>query len=260
MSSAAELAGKHVLITRGGEQGERLAGAVAGSGGIPHVVPLIDFRPYDDPNAAVLMKAVEDYDWIVFTSKNGVDYFFRYAHEHRPGIEAVLSSAKLGVVGEKTGAALERYGLKADFMPSLYTAKDYVDEFFGKGLRAERVLIPKGNLARNTIAEGFRSRNISADEWIIYETVYPSSDRAELIRLLKENILDAAIFTSPSTFNHFMSVAKQHNACKQLDRLTVACIGPVTRETVEKEGLTVQVCPDTYTMDALINDLRQYYQ
>lgn len=253
------LRGKHVLITRGGEQGEKFCNDVASAGGIPYMVPLIDFRPNKDLNAVRFIQSLDQYDWIIFTSKNGVKYFFQHIDSHRERFEMLKDRIHFAAVGEKTRAELNRYRVDSHFMPNIYTAEDFSREFFEKGFTAKRALIPKGNLASTTIAESFRSHHIVADEWIVYETFYPTKDIGRLVKIIKEDRLDAACFTSPSTFHHFMKVAKQYHLEEYIETILYASIGKVTQRAIENEGYTVMVCPEKYTIDSMFQELCQYF-
>ncbi|HEY4554568.1 MAG TPA: uroporphyrinogen-III synthase [Bacillaceae bacterium] len=253
------LKGKHILITRGGEQGVQFCSWVANAGGVPHMVQLIDFRPHEDPNAQMYMKSIKEYEWIIFTSKNGVNYFFQHMREHMNEFARVLPDIRFAAVGEKTRAELEKRNVQSHFMPNIYTAEDFAREFFEKGLTGERVLIPKGNLAGKTIAESFRSRNLRADEWIVYDTFYPSEDEGMLITLLQEDRLDMAVFASPSAFQHYQSVVDRNGLLGHSQKLYYASIGTVTKKKMEKAGYQVDVCPDTFTMDEMFAEIRRFY-
>ncbi|MEK3890564.1 uroporphyrinogen-III synthase [Bacillus sp. FSL K6-3431] len=253
------LAGKHVLITRGSEQGEKFCMNVASKGGIPYMVPLIDFRAHEDINGPLFIKNIAQYDWIIFTSKNGVDYFFQHIQGHIDQSQFRESNIQFAVVGEKTREALDRYKLPSRFMPNVYTAEDFAREYFERELSAKRVLIPKGNLASKTIAESFRSHHIVADEWIVYDTYYPTEKTDNLIQLLTEDQLDIVAFTSPSTFNHFKKIIDQYHLDNHAKKIEIATIGTVTKRAVEQAGYEVSVCPQTFTIDSMFAELCTYF-
>lgn len=259
MTEGHPLKGKHVLITRGGEQGDKFCHDVASAGGIPYMVPLIDFRPYEDLNAPGFIHSLDRYDWIIFTSRNGVKYFFHHIDHLRESFELMKKNIRFAAVGEKTRAELRRYHISAEFMPNVYTAEDFGREFFLHGYTGTRVLIPKGNLASKTVAAHFRSRGIIADEWIVYETFYPTKDTNRLVHILREDRLDAACFTSPSTFHHFMKVVNQYHLREHAGKINMASIGKVTKKAIEEEGFSMTICPDTYTIDAMFHELCQYF-
>ncbi len=253
------LRGRHVLITRGGEQGEKFCNDVASTGGIPYMVPLIDFRPHEDLNAVHFIQSLHKYDWIIFTSKNGVKYFFQHIESQRQQFEMFKEHIQFAAVGEKTRAELSRYRVESHFMPNIYTAEDFSREFFEKGHTAKRALIPKGNLASTTIAESFRSHHVIADEWVVYETFYPTKDIGRLVTIIKEDRLDAACFTSPSTFHHFNKVIKQYHLEEHLQSILLVSIGKITKRAIENEGYLVKVCPEKYTIDSMFHELCQYF-
>ncbi|MBS4176174.1 uroporphyrinogen-III synthase [Lederbergia citrea] len=253
------LKGKHVLITRGSDQGEKFCNDVASAGGIPYMIPLIDFRAHEDINAPYFISNIKQYDWIIFTSKNGVNYFFQHIQDKIEDYELINSQLQFAVVGEKTQEALNRYRLPSQFMPNVYTAEDFARDFFELGLNANRVLIPKGNLASTTIADSFRSRNLVADEWIVYDTYYPTKETDKLIKILKEDLLDVAAFTSPSTFNHFIKIVKQNHLDLHAKKLLMAAIGTVTKRTIEQAGFHAPIWPATFTIDHMFEELCDYF-
>lgn len=253
------LTGRHILITRGSDQGEKFCMDVASAGGIPYMIPLIDFRAHEDMNAPYFIDQLTQYDWIIFTSKNGVDYFFHHIKDLIDLSALRHSHIQFAVVGEKTREALDRYHFSSRFMPNVYTAEDFAREYFEQDLTAKKVLIPKGNLASKIIAEGFRSHNIIADEWIVYDTYYPVDKTDELVRLLSEDRLDVAAFTSPSTFNHFNKIVDEFHIDLRSKKLEIATIGTVTGRRVEQAGFQVSICPETFTIDSMFAALCDYF-
>lgn len=254
------LKGQHVLITRGGEQGEKFCMDVANAGGIPHMVPLIDFRPYKDVNESYYKSNISQYDWIIFTSKNGVHHFFQHFKENPNEQLFNEGKIKFAVVGEKTKEALERYHIASHFMPNVYTAEAFANEFDPLDEQPKKVLIAKGNLASTVIAERFRTQGIRADEWIIYETFYPTANVGKLTQLLKNELINVAAFTSPSTFNHFLKIVQQHHLSYALETLIVAAIGTVTKQRIEQAGIKVHICPDTFTIDEMFAAICSYFE
>lgn len=259
MNSLRPLEGRHVLITRGGEQGNKFCLDVASKGGIPHIVPLIDFRAHTDSNADYFIQNISQYDWIIFTSKNGVYYFFEQVNNRIDRNVLLDSNVQFAVVGEKTREALNDYQISSKFMPNIYTAEEFANEFFEHNFSSRKVLIPKGNLASTTVADSFRKRGMIADEWIVYETFYPTKERNRLVQLLREDILDVAAFTSPSTFHHFMQIVQEYQLLTHSQKLMYASIGTVTKRAIEKEGYNVKICPRNFTLDDLFQEICHYF-
>jgi uroporphyrinogen-III synthase len=259
MGGILPLAGKQILITRGQNQAADFAAKIKSLGGIPHIVPLIAFQHVHDSREEEFLRKLETFDWVIFTSKNGVDFFFQILSERDVNPQKRIA-AKFAVVGAKTEQALKKHGFQADFIPDQYTADEFVRCIQNGRFRAERALIPKGNLSKESIARALRSSGASAEEWVVYATIFPKESEEKLVSLLNQDILDVACFTSPSTVRHFMKVVDKHQLKQHLSRLIFASIGPVTCKELKKYCLPVHISPKEYTIDALIEEICVFYQ
>lgn len=257
MDSSLPLSGREILVTREEKAAKGIADVIEQYGGIPHIVPLISFRPYKDEKESTYLEKLKSYDWIFFTSKNGVHFFFQKLKEHNLSLAG--STTKFAAVGEKTCRALKSHGIQVDFVPKLYSGFDFAKEFVHSFPQAGRVLLSKGNLAKDTISSYFTERSMPIDEWITYETFFPDDSEKRLSSLLQEKKLSAVTFTSPSTVRGFMKIVNDNGLHEAMSGLAVVCIGPVTREAACKYGLTVQVVPERYTVEDMIDDLANYF-
>ncbi|WP_421380253.1 uroporphyrinogen-III synthase [Bacillus salacetis] len=257
MNPSLPLAGREILVTREKKAAKGMADIIRQYGGIPRIVPLISFKPFQDKNERTYLDKLKSYEWIFFTSKNGVHFFFQKLAELNISLDG--SGIKFAAVGEKTQRALEVRGIQVDFVPLYYTGLDFAKEFLDQFPDAGHVLLSKGNLARDTISSYFLERNKLIDEWITYETTFPADSADRLIASLKERALSALTFTSPSTIRRFMKVVNDHHLHDFLSGLAIVCIGPVTKEAAESCGLAVQVAPERYTVEEMIQGLAQYY-
>jgi uroporphyrinogen-III synthase len=257
MNSSLPLAGREILVTRERITAEGMADIIKQFGGIPRIVPLISFKPFQDENESTYLERLKSYEWIFFTSKNGVHFFFQKLKEHCLSLEG--SGIKFAAVGEKTRKAMESCGIQADFVPQLYTGSDFAKEFLQRFPDPGHVLLSKGNLARDTISSYFLERSQPIDEWITYETTFPKDSEERLITLLQLRELSAVTFTSPSTIRRFMKIVKEHHLRDLLNGLSVACIGPVTKEAADSYGLAVQVVPERYTVEDMIQELANHF-
>ncbi|MDM5293667.1 uroporphyrinogen-III synthase [Peribacillus simplex] len=242
-----------VLITRGKGQADGLKDSIDKNGGTPLLVPLLEFTLPD--HMEVVQERLDElhtYDWIILTSQNGVDFFFKLIGEQP------LMLPKIAVIGSKTEAALKRHGYRADFVPAQFVAEGFVAEFITLLDPGSRVLLAKGNLARAVIAEAINETGASCDEVIIYHTVLPGSSEKRLVKLITNHEIDIITFTSSSTVNHFLQIMERHDLDTYIDRIIIACIGPIAAKTAEKNGLNVDVCPDVYTTDAMVADLIRF--
>lgn len=242
-----------VLITRGKGQADGLKDSIEKNGGTPFLVPLLEFTlPDHMEEVHQRLGELLTYDWIILTSQNGVDFFFKLLGKQP------LKLPKIAVIGSKTEAALKRHGYKADFVPAQFVAEGFVSEFMTLLDPGSRVLLAKGNLARAVIAEAINEGGASCDEVIIYHTVLPRSSEKKLVQLITNHEIDIITFTSSSTIHHFLQIMERCELDTYIDRIIIACIGPIAAKTAEKHGLSVDVCPDVYTTDAMVADLIRF--
>lgn len=252
MITSLPLKNKHIMVPRGKREAKSFSELVIKYGGIPVEIPLIAFKPVGlNETLKEKLNELHTYDWIIFTSNVTVDTFFSF-------IEAGRGLPKVAVIGERTKQMLLRKGVDVHFTPSKYVAEEFVEEFLPLISEGEKVLIPKGNLAREYIATSLMKKGATVDEIIIYETYLPEESRLKLIESLREDKLDILTFTSPSTIDHFMDTVKMYALEDKLQRCIVACIGPVSKERAESHGLTVHVMPETYTVEDMLKDLIEY--
>ncbi|WP_066257963.1 uroporphyrinogen-III synthase [Neobacillus drentensis] len=246
---------KRVLIPRGEHQAKSFSQLVERYGGIPIEIPLIAFRPIEKNqhlNEALL--ALDTYDWIIFTSNVTVETFFSFLKKEGVGD----AFPKIAVIGKKTGEVLTDMGLSPQFVPSAYVAETFVEEFIPLIGKGTRVLVPKGNLAREYIAISLTKAGAHVDEVVIYETYMPDESRIKLARMLADQQLDILTFTSPSTVDHFMAVVKEYRLDAHLKNCIIGCIGPVTEKKLRAYGLTVHASPEEYTVKEMINSTIAY--
>jgi len=253
MISDYSLKGKNVLVPRGKKHAKNFSDLVKTYGGVPIEIPLIAFRPVNSPNIRkVILEKLHTYDWIIFTSNVTVETFFSF------GINTdSLSQIKIATIGEKTEEALLRKGIKPVFRPKEYLAEAFVEEFLSFFQPGMKVLIPKGNLAREYISSSLEAQGANVDEIVIYETFFPETSREKLVTMLKEKQLHILTFTSPSTVDHFMQVVKEHRLEHLIDDCLATCIGPITLERAKAFGLKIDAMPDTYTIDHMLKSIME---
>ncbi len=252
------LEGKHVLITREESQAEQLCAMIAEHGGVPIKVPLLSFQKVDDERLKSVKEKLSNldfFDWLVFTSKPGVDLFCEMMND--VGFDGIYP--KIAAIGKKTKAALQEHGLQPAFIPPEYVAESFLPAFLEVVERCESVLIIKGDLARDYLFHGLKAAGIHTEESIIYSNRMPKDSEQALVDVLINKRIDIFIFTSPSTVNRFMKIVEKHHLFDcLLDKVTVA-IGPVTRKRAEELGLTVTLCPEQYTVEDMMKELEHYY-
>lgn len=244
-----------ILITRGKEQANLFKASIEQYGGIPIIVPLLDFQlPTNMAEVRAGIRQLSNYDWLILTSQNGVRFFFELVERY--GIADSLP--KIAVIGTKTEKTLLEYGYKADFIPHQFVAESFVEEFMPLVDAGSHVLFAKGNLARTIIADEMNKAGVNCDEIIIYETVLPQESVQKLVYVIQAREVDVIMFTSPSTIHHFMQIVEQYELHPLLESLIIACIGPITKETALQYQLKVDICPSEYTTEAMLQELITY--
>ena len=250
---ANQLLGKKILVPRSKKQARVLSEQIIDLGGIPVEVPLIAFREKQLPDEVIASLKNKAYDWLVFTSRNGVDAFFKEMHR----LELTIV-AQIAVIGEKTTAAIAEYGYQADFMPTYFVAEQFATEFAAVLEKKQRVLIIKGNRSREFLAEQLKKICLQVDEAILYETYFPLESEELLVDEIKKNDIEVLLFTSSSTAHHFMQIIKKHQLIDRVERCIVISIGPITTETLHSYGMHVTITAKPYTTDSILEHLVQY--
>ncbi len=253
------LFGRRVVVTRAREQASEFAGALRELGAQAVEFPAIEIRPpesWDEVDAAV--DRLAGYDWMVFTSVNGVRFFVERLRAAGRDIRA-LGPARICAIGPATAAAIEALGLRVDVVPSEYRAEAVVEALDAAagpgGLRGRRVLIPRAAAARDVLPRELSARGALVDVVAAYRTTIPAEAAADVRQLLAEGKIDAVTFTSSSTVRNFVEMLGREAAPALLARPTVAAIGPVTAETAARHGLRVDLVPESYTIAALTRAL-----
>jgi uroporphyrinogen-III synthase len=144
------------------------------------------------------------------------------------------------------------------YIPERFSADDLAEEMKQGLFLPEKALIPKGNLSRSLIGDTIRRSGKEADDWIVYETYFPEEEKAKLLDLIRHEQIDMYTFTSPSAVRHFIETLKE--ADEPVPVAFFACIGPVTKKEALKRGLTISVCPEEYTIDALVQEISDFYR
>lgn len=248
MKEVSFLNGKSVLITRDKRDSVGFAQEIKKYGGIPTSIPMIGFQRCKlSKEEEKRLASLNVYDWIIFTSKKGVQFFFEF-------VDAPIRN-HIAVIGDKTKDILSDYGYKPQFTPSKFVAECFVEEFIPLLHPDSKVLVVKGNLARNLIAEQMRKSGCTCDEIIVYDNKMPEQSESMLIHMLSHSPFDIITFTSSSTVHNFMSVVKKYQLDKQLSSATIACIGPIAAKTARQYGLQVDICAEVYTMEGLLHSL-----
>jgi uroporphyrinogen III methyltransferase/synthase len=248
------LFGRTVVVTRSREQASALTerleelGAEALEFPTIQVVEPEDWRPVDE-----VVRRVGDYDWIVFTSVNGVEAFFDRLEQVDLDARA-LARAQVAAIGPATAARCIDRGVRPDYVPEEYRAEGVLEGFLERGVGAgTKVLLPRALEAREVLPETLRERGATVDVVAVYRTVLGSGGGSVLERL-SEGEVDVVTFTSSSTVRNFVELAKGGglDLAAAMKDVLVASIGPITSDTCRELGLTVGVEADEFTIPGLV--------
>lgn len=247
------LFGKRVLVTRSREQASDLSALLRRFGAEPIEFPVIEIAPPEDfRELDRSISSLAGYDWIVFTSANGVKAFVKRLFDLNMDVRA-MGRAKLGAIGPATAEALQHYGLRVDFVPEQYIAESVAEGLKAFGMAGRKVLVPRAAEAREILPEELGRAGAVVDEVAVYRTLPASAASANVIRLLRERAIDVVTFTSSSTVKNFVAATGTSDPAATLGNALIACIGPITAGTAEGLGLRVGVTAKEYTIPGLVN-------
>jgi len=242
------LAGVSVVITRARDQAGELVSKLEALGAEVIEFPTIEIRPAEDyrPLDAALAN-LASYDWLIFTSANGVKFFMERLDLR--GRDLAAYHGGVCAIGPATRKAVELAGMEVTLLPEEYVAESLVAAFEGYELAGKRMLLPRAAVARDLVPAELSKRGAHVDVVEAYRTVVPR-DMAARVRevFFDERKPDWITFTSSSTVTNFVQAAGSHT----LEDVKVASIGPVTSATVRKFGLEVAAEASPYTVEGLV--------
>ncbi|NIK69860.1 uroporphyrinogen-III C-methyltransferase [Paenibacillus sp. BK720] len=258
------LFGVRVLVTRARAQASDLADRIEELGGEPCELPVIETRePRDEAAVEAIRKALADaesYKWLMFTSVNGVEYFFNWLDRFEVDIRR-FHAARIAAVGPRTAEALRKRGLIADQLPAKFQAEGLLERLEGELQPGEKVLLPRGDLAREILPRELKAKGLVPVELDVYETVIAESQDEQAFEWIRKREIHAITFTSSSTVTNLLEVLRRNgfkDPAAQLAGIDIASIGPVTTKTATEVGLSVTIEPEDATIEALVEALVQY--
>jgi uroporphyrinogen III methyltransferase/synthase len=251
-----KLEGSTVLVTRARHQAGRLREALERCGArviecpAIEILPPLDWRRVDHAIARL-----SSYDWVVFTSANGVESFMERLFSRGRDARA-FGPARLSAIGPATAGKLEEYGLRADCVPKEFVSESLACALAKRGrLRGEKVILLRADIARPFLREELARQGADVEEVAVYRTRSRKGMRHEISRDLEAGRIDYVTFTSSSTVKSFVAMVGRRVLSKIKDRTKWVSIGPVTSKALEDEGLKVWTEARPYTIPALVEAL-----
>jgi uroporphyrinogen III methyltransferase / synthase len=253
------LLGKRIVVTRARAQASDLVQRLSDLGAECLQCPtieIVDPESWEPLDAAVA--ALPSYQWLIFTSVNGVESFFSRLSAKGMDVRA-LAHMRTAAIGPATAERMRGFGLNTDILPQTYQAESVIDAFSAEPVKGRRVLLPRAMEARPILPEQLRRMGAQVDEVSAYRTVKANENQLELMSRLREKTIDLVTFTSSSTVRNFKALLAEPAMPDLMQGVTVACIGPITAQTAQELGFNVDIIADVFTIEGLCDAVVRYY-
>lgn len=254
------LLGKRIVVTRAREQASDLVRQLSDLGAecleypTIKIVPAEDLKPMD--------RAIGDlgaYDWIVFTSVNGVQFFFDRLFGSNLDVRA-LTHLRTAAIGPATANRLFKFGLKSDIIPETFRAESVVEAFRKENMNGQRILLPRAAEARSVLPDELRKMGADVHDVTAYHTEQVTENTDTLVRQLEDKSIDLITFTSSSTVKNFKRLLPSDRFDHLIDGIPIASIGPITTDTASELGFKVDTTAESYTIPGLCEAILKYYR
>jgi uroporphyrinogen III methyltransferase/synthase len=252
------LFGKRILVTRARSQSSELTTLIDTLGGesieFP-VIRLVEPRHGDVFDEA--LSKIGQYNWVIFTSVNGVKFFFDRIRKQNIDIRQMVN-ARLAAIGPKTAAALVEKGLLVEVLPEEYKAEALVEHLRPLVKENEKILLPRADIARDVLTVELRKMGCEVTEVDAYDTKIDATNAQGIVKMLKQQQINVITFTSSSTVRNFIHAIRLATTDIEsvMQHTQIACIGPITAKTAEDLGLKVDVVAEEYTIDGLVKAIQ----
>jgi uroporphyrinogen-III synthase len=256
-AKARPLSGIRVLVGRARHQAGALSAELRKRGADVIEIPFIEIRkPRSFQPLDVALKSLSSYDWLIFTSVNGVEAMWERMNELRLS-KSNLRQMRIAAIGPATQRAIEQRGAKVQVVPKEYVAESVVRSLKNR-VKGKRVLLVRAKVARDVIPRELHKAGARVDVVEAYETAVPRSSRARLRAALQnpKTCPHVVTFTSSSTVKNFLELLRPTRSTKKrhtaLAEIQLASIGPVTSATLREQGLPVDIAAKEFTIPGLI--------
>ena len=231
------LVGKTVVVTRSREQAAGLTTALVDAGATVLGFPMIELcEPESYASLDETIAEIEDLDWLVFTSINGVRFFFNRLVA-RGGDARTLAGSRVAAVGSTTETALREHGIIADFVPDRFVGREILDGL-GDDLTGMRIAIVRAEEGSDELLKGIRDRGGDARVAVAYRNRPVASGRDDLENALLSRTIDCVTFTSPTTVDNLFALLSDEARTIMATEILSCCIGPVTSDAARRHGIS----------------------
>jgi uroporphyrinogen III methyltransferase/synthase len=253
---ARPLFGKRVLVTRARHQASALSKLLAERGAIPVELPVIDIAAADHDKLDEAVSHLSRYQWVLFTSVNGVTAFFERLAALGKDTRA-LRGIEVGAIGPATADAVKAHGVTPDFMPDDFTTEGIIAGLALRHVSDLRFLLPRADIADRTLIDALGRLGAVVDEVVAYRTLPAADSAARARQAIAAGEIDVVTFASSSTVTNLLGAAKNTAG---LRGARVACIGPRTAAAARRCGLKIDILARESTIPALVDAIEEYFQ
>ncbi|USG64162.1 uroporphyrinogen-III synthase [Brevibacillus ruminantium] len=252
------LTGIRLMVTRSRQQARELIDQFESFGGEAYAFPLLKMVPPADCSSLdEAIHRLNRFDWVMFTSVNGVRFFLERMHQL--GVSPEKLTGRLAAVGPKTAAELVKHGWEADVIPADYVAEGMLVSLRDQLHPGEHVLLPRADIARKILPQELGRMGMHVTEVDVYQTVIDGEQAPEAAARLRQGQIDVIAFTSSSTVTYFMEAMAPYGGKELLQGVRIACIGPITAQTAKAHGIDADIVAEEYTVEGLIEALIAYW-
>jgi uroporphyrinogen III methyltransferase / synthase len=245
--AARPLIGRTVLVTRPAHQSESLVERLSELGANVMIQPAIEIGPPADWSAAdSAIEQLGSFDWLVFSSSNGVHYFLERLHHHGRDMRA-LGGVKLAAIGPGTAEALAGYHLRADLQPREYRAEALAESLLPAAV-GKRVLLLRASRGREVLAETLSAAGVEVRQAVVYESCDVMQAVADAVEALRDGRIDWITVTSSAIARSLVKLLGD-----DLRRAKLAAISPLTAGALAEAGYNAATVATTYTTAGLID-------
>ncbi|MBM4053833.1 MAG: uroporphyrinogen-III C-methyltransferase [Planctomycetes bacterium] len=248
------LFGKTIVVTRSREQASEFADRLYEFGANVIEFPTIEIAKPD--TLQPLDEAISDiqsYDWLVFTSINGVDSFFQRLFDLGKDVRDI-KGIKICAIGPATAGGIEKYHIRVNCKPPKFVAESVVEELKRvTAIKGERFLLPRADIARSYLPEELQKLGGRVNDLVVYKTLIGQPKGINLLEKMKDGEVSIVTFTSSSTVRNFVELIGKENIASLNGHVRFASIGPITTKTAEELGVDISIKAEEYTIPGLVN-------
>jgi uroporphyrinogen III methyltransferase/synthase len=251
------LFGQSIVLTRDARGNLELASKIARQAALPIIFNTIKIKPLTESNQFIQAAGeLAGYDWVIFSSANGIRVCFEGLKKLGKDVRA-FGKAKIACMGRSSAKVLEQFGIKADFVPTVFTSVQLAEQLATQvNLKDKKILLLSSKITTGQLADELKGSGVNVNEVGLYTTVPAENDAGRLIEKIEKDQVDWITFTSPSTVRYFCDRIRPELV--NSSRVKVASIGPVTSAQLSRLGVKLDLEAQEYTTDGLIKAIEDF--